>query len=253
MSDCIPWPNRAIHYDFPRTSTSIALPLPSHFHFHRTSTSIKQSTLVCLMHMRNCADRELALFLKKCDERKVPTIMTDIEEKIGWIRLWSLSMDQGHKGVSGLKAFVRIVCHPPHALKLCPKCDATDLGDESLLSHVITQHLTVNRTSSVYQKRQFYHSLQESLLFTDCSSFVLSLSLLFIVLLLLVTIPAGSPLLFWILDSGKSWLLELVLVLLAWVCCGRSLPVLQLHFYQERKLYDCFLWKAFNTKLFSAF
>ena len=93
---------------------------------------------------KDIQDRELALFLKKCDERKVPTIMTDIEEKIGWIRLWSLSMDQGHKGVSGLKAFVRIVCHPPHALKLCPKCDATDLGDESLLSHVITQHLTVN-------------------------------------------------------------------------------------------------------------
>ena len=40
-----------------------------------------------------------------------------------------------------------------------------------------------------------YYSLQESLLFTDCSSFVLSLSLFFIVLLLLVTIPAGSPLL----------------------------------------------------------
>ena len=53
-------------------------------------------------------------------------------------------MDQGHKGVLGLKAFVRIVCHPPHALKLCPKCDATNLGDESLLSHVITQHLAVN-------------------------------------------------------------------------------------------------------------
>ena len=50
---------------------------------------------------KDIQDRELALFLKKCDERKVPTFMTDIEEKIGWIRLWSLSMDQGHKGVSG--------------------------------------------------------------------------------------------------------------------------------------------------------
>ena len=156
---------------------------------------------------KDIQDRELALFLKKCDERKVPTIMTDIEEKIGWIRLWSLSMDQGHKGVSGLKAFVRIVCHPPHALKLCPKCDATDLGDESLLSHVITQHLMVNYSEQdvlSVSEETVYHSLQESLLFTDCSSFVLSLSLFFIVLLLLVTIPAGSPLLFYSILSGRT-------------------------------------------------
>ena len=52
-------------------------------------------------------------------------------------------MEHGPKSVSGLKEFVRVVCHPPHALKVCPKCDTADLGG-SLLSHIILQHLSVN-------------------------------------------------------------------------------------------------------------
>ena len=88
-------------------------------------------------------DRELALFLRKCYKKRVSTIMIDIEEKVGWVCLWNLSMEHRHKSVSGLKASVRVVCHPPHALKGCPKCDAADLGG-SLLSHIILQHLSVN-------------------------------------------------------------------------------------------------------------
>ena len=53
-------------------------------------------------------------------------------------------MDHGHKGVSGLKAFVRIVCYSFHALIAFLKCDATTLNGNSILSHIISHHTTVS-------------------------------------------------------------------------------------------------------------
>ena len=84
-------------------------------------------------------DRETLISDSK--SRSDTVLLARIEKKIDWCKLWDLCRDHGPKSVVGLRAFLRIIVHPAHANKCCPKCDIDKL-DASLLSHVIVDHST---------------------------------------------------------------------------------------------------------------
>ena len=84
-------------------------------------------------------DREA--LISNGESRGDTALVARIEKEIGWCKLWDLCRDHGPKSVVGLRAFLRIIVHPFHANKCCPKCDIDEL-DASLLSHVIVDHST---------------------------------------------------------------------------------------------------------------
>ena len=72
-----------------------------------------------------------------------------IEREIGWCKLWDCGRDRGPKCIAGLRALVRILTYPAHAMNCCPKCDVDRLGEGmTLLAHVIEKHTSARFTSA---------------------------------------------------------------------------------------------------------
>ena len=85
-------------------------------------------------------DRKLRL--AKHDGRPDLSVVVEVEEAIGWPKLWDLALDPGPNCIHGLRNFVRIVTYPPHATSPCPLCEDKDVPRVSLLSHVIGSHMS---------------------------------------------------------------------------------------------------------------
>ena len=78
----------------------------------------------------------------KHDGRPDLSVVVEVEEAIGWPKLWDLALDRGPNCIHGLRNFVRIVTYPPHATSPCPLCEDKDVPRVSLLSHVIGSHMS---------------------------------------------------------------------------------------------------------------
>ena len=85
-------------------------------------------------------DRKLRL--AKHEGRPDLSVVVEVEEAIGWHKLWDLALDRGPNCIHGLRNFVRIVTYPPHATSSCPLCEDKDVPRVSLLSHVIGSHMS---------------------------------------------------------------------------------------------------------------
>ena len=85
-------------------------------------------------------DRKLRL--AKHEGRPDLSVVVEVEEAIGWPKLWDLALDRGPNCIHGLRNFVRIVTYPPHATSPCPLCEDKDVPRVSLLSHVIGSHMS---------------------------------------------------------------------------------------------------------------
>ena len=55
------------------------------------------------------------------------SVVVEVEEAIGWPKLWDLALDRGPNCIHGLRNFVRIVTYPPHATSPCPLCEDKDV------------------------------------------------------------------------------------------------------------------------------
>ena len=85
-------------------------------------------------------DRKLRL--AKHEGRPDLSVVVEVEEAIGWPKLWDLALDRGPNCIHGLRNFVQIVTYPPHATSPCPLCEDKDVPRVSLLSHVIGSHMS---------------------------------------------------------------------------------------------------------------
>ena len=80
-------------------------------------------------------DREK--LLDECEGRSDAVVVVRIEREIGWCKLWDCGRNRGPKCIAGLRALVRILTYPVHAMNCCPKCDVDRLGEGmTLLAHV---------------------------------------------------------------------------------------------------------------------
>ena len=70
-------------------------------------------------------DRKLRL--AKHEGRPDLSVVVEVEEAIGWPKLWDLALDRGPNCIHGLRNFVRIVTYPPHATSPCPLCEDMDV------------------------------------------------------------------------------------------------------------------------------
>ena len=92
-------------------------------------------------------DREK--LLDECEGRSDAVVVVRIEREIGWCKLWDCGRDRGPKCIAGLRALVRILTYPAHAMNCCPKCDVDRLGEGmTLLAHVIEKHTSARFTSA---------------------------------------------------------------------------------------------------------
>ena len=93
-------------------------------------------------------DREK--LLDECEGRSDAVVVVRIEREIGWCKLWDCGRNRGPKCIAGLRALVRILTYPAHAMNCCPKCDVDRLGEGmTLLAHVIEKHTSARFTSII--------------------------------------------------------------------------------------------------------
>ena len=64
--------------------------------------------------------------LCRCSE-KAP-IVAQVQELVGWLRLWDTTMEYGAQHVRGLQMLSRQMAHHGKGRRLCPLCEASDSG-----------------------------------------------------------------------------------------------------------------------------
>ena len=72
-------------------------------------------------------------------------IIVQIEEEIGWRRLWDMALDHGQRCIDGLRHLARILAYPTHAVKPCPLCDLEDFLT-LIIDHILQQHSSLSQT-----------------------------------------------------------------------------------------------------------
>ena len=63
----------------------------------------------------------------------------EVEEKVGWARLWDASMDLGVCHIRGLQFLSRAMSHHGRGCRPCPLCNVTPL-DRPVLEHIMSAH-----------------------------------------------------------------------------------------------------------------
>ena len=76
-------------------------------------------------------------------------LISQIAQVISWSKLWDQALDkEGPRCVNGLKPLVQIIItYPPHATRVCPKCDVNEL-EVSLLAHILLEHFNARFSES---------------------------------------------------------------------------------------------------------
>ncbi len=77
------------------------------------------------------------LLLKRCAV-KAPLI-AEIEERIGWARLWDATLNFGVQHTRGLQMLSRIMSHHGRGNRPCPLCDTAPL-ESSVMEHLLGAH-----------------------------------------------------------------------------------------------------------------
>ena len=69
---------------------------------------------------------------------KAPVI-AEVARRVGWARLWDVTLDIGGKAVRGLQMLSRVMSHHGRGSRPCPLCDAAAL-QSTVLDHILEHH-----------------------------------------------------------------------------------------------------------------
>ena len=75
--------------------------------------------------------------LRRCSERA--PLIVQVEERVGWARLWDATLDLGVHHIRGLQALSRLMSHHGRGCWPCPLC-AVNPVDGPILEHILSSH-----------------------------------------------------------------------------------------------------------------